>query len=360
MKRNSIIPLVACLLLVSVFLVCTNLAMAEPKPIAGVKMPRFLTIKGMADPLGSYRHLSAPVIKNIESAFPAVRMREIPGGSRTGVKMVSKGQADLGVCSQGDLYHAWFSGSGFKKQYRDIRLLFAHPTKISTGFLARKGSGITSMKDWATKKVKVNPGLITYGSIVAWANILKNYGTSWKDIESRGGTVYWGHPTAAMDMFVAGQLNVCVKLGLDPWAPLVSALRTVDVNYISFTDEEQKWIEDPLNGDPCRTRIVVPAGTYKGQSKPWKICNIMQGLIVSEKMSDEVAYNLLWAIMAEGRAKTFGEIFPPYKKKDAVLPKHALDATFIPLHPGAVKFWKDWGYEIPPVLVETNPYQAKK
>jgi TRAP transporter TAXI family solute receptor len=287
-------------------------------------------------------------------------MREIPGGSKAGVKMVSKGQADLGVCSQGDLYHAWFSGAGFNKEYRNIRLLFAHPAKISTGFVALKKSGITSMKDWATKKVKVNPGIITYGSIVAWANVLRNYGTSWKDIEARGGTVYWGHPSAAMDLLVAGQLNVVVKLGLDPWAPLASALRTVDLNYISFTDQEQKWIEDPSMGDPCRTRIVVPPGTYKNQTEPWKLTNILQGLIVNEKMSDEVAYNLLWAIMGEGRAKNFGEIFPPYQQKDVVLPDHALDATFIPLHPGAVKFWKDWGAKIPPVLVETNPYKGKK
>ncbi|MFC1990279.1 TAXI family TRAP transporter solute-binding subunit [Chloroflexota bacterium] len=371
MRVSKWVPVVLALMLVLTSLfACTGPAeeppaekpsagvAGEPQRIPGVEMPKFLTIKGMSDPAGTLAHAAIPVITNIEAAFSEISMRQIPGGSKEAIDRIISGECELGVGSQLYAYQSWFGIGDYEgKQFRGAREIYFHPDPWVAYWVARKGLGITSMKDFDKPGLRISPGKAGYSWTPIFDKILQElYGNSYAKIQERGGFVQYGNPSEMLDLFAEGKLDVCLRMGVDPWPPLTKTLIAMDVEWIPLTEEE---VAIQLREVPSYNRAVTPAGTYKGQDKDLLGIGGGGATFIKADMPDDVVYNLLWAIFCEGRSEKFQEMHPKYKEPNFKLPERAMDNCVIPLHPGAIKFWKDWGYEIPVPFVESNPPPGK-
>ena len=90
------------------------------------------------------------------------------------------------------------------------------------------------------------------------------------------------------------------------------------------------------------TRSVVPAGMFRGQDKDVVVIGFPSLLIVREDLSDDVVYSILKSIV--GGADTIKAAYRAFKVFDPKTAWKPEKLGGLPLHPGALKFYKEKGW----------------
>jgi uncharacterized protein len=135
-----------------------------------------------------------------------------------------------------------------------------------------------------------------------------------------------------------------------PAGPPVAAITDLfaspglDVTILEFTDEQLKAINEKTAYPGYR--YVVKAGTYPGQDKD--VATIAQPnlLGVREDVPEDVVYQLTKTLFENP-----GFLKQVHKMGEWITLENALSGLPAPLHPGALKFYKEKGLEIPPELI---------
>lgn len=115
------------------------------------------------------------------------------------------------------------------------------------------------------------------------------------------------------------------------------------VKVLDFTDDQLAKIKEVY---PIWNRYVIPANTYPGQSKDINTIAQPNFLAVHPDVSEETVYLI---------TKTMYENLPflasIHKATKVMNIKKAIAGLPVPLHPGAVKYYKEVGIEIPESLL---------
>jgi TRAP transporter TAXI family solute receptor len=182
------------------------------------------------------------------------------------------------------------------------------------------------------------------------------HGITYENISAKGGLLYWGKFTDALEMLAAGQLDAVFAYGGQPISAIQTLSMTRKIRIIPWTKEElDAAFQSPTPGYGPRTLL---AGTYKRQDKDIQVIGYWNAISVSSDLPDDAVYNICWAIYGEGRHNRFYEMSATGFLKDSL--GFALIQVPIPFHPGADKFWKDFGMKVPKPMTETNPPIHKK
>jgi TRAP transporter TAXI family solute receptor len=123
-----------------------------------------------------------------------------------------------------------------------------------------------------------------------------------------------------------------------PSGAVIMAAQTNDIELIDLGKDAE--MSGFFKKYPYFAKLSVPGGTYKGVDKEAPSFQDSTLWVVNAKVSDDVVYQLLSVIYTPeglkhmvGQKKTFKEM--------AV--KDGIKGVVTPLHPGAVKFWKEKG-----------------
>ena len=115
------------------------------------------------------------------------------------------------------------------------------------------------------------------------------------------------------------------------------------VTVLDFNDEQLDQVRQTY---PIWVRYVVPAGTYPGQSKDINTIAQPNFLACDPDLPEEVVYLI---------TKTIYENLPflhnIHKATNAMKLEKAIGGLPVPLHPGAAKYYKEQGIEIPENLL---------
>jgi TRAP transporter TAXI family solute receptor len=115
------------------------------------------------------------------------------------------------------------------------------------------------------------------------------------------------------------------------------------VTVLNFTDEQ---LEQVRNRYPIWVRYVVPAGIYPGQTKDINTIAQPNFLACQPDLPEETVYLI---------TKTIYENLPflhnIHKATEAMKLEKAIGGLPVPLHPGAAKYYKEQGIEIPEYLL---------
>jgi hypothetical protein len=311
------------------------------------EMPKFLTIKGTGTPGAIMERLVMAVIANAQEAYPEVTWRNIPGGTKEGVLWVIQKKVDIGVTNTSWPYMAWY-GKGFEGQRRDIRCLFNVPFINTTYMVVLADSNISGFKDLGDKRIC--PGMPGYTSTKRWVPaVLGVHDISYESIKKAGGDVIFQKMGVGQQMLADGKVDATLGTGPDP-SPRWTAMASLrPIRMLPFTKRE---LEAATEAAPGFGPMVLPGGIYKGQEKTIDVLGYGNTFIVRADMPEDVIYNLVKAIFKD-RGARFKESVPQYKGMDLVA--GALDHLIIPLHPGAERYWREQGLEIPKPLIETKP-----
>ncbi len=156
---------------------------------------------------------------------------------------------------------------------------------------------------------------------------------------------YSASATALQDRRVLG-MNIPAG---PPVSAVTQAFATIGADKITvleFTDDQLKQIDSHF---PVWSRYVIPADTYPGQKEAINTIAQPNFLAVRPDISDEDVYKILETIYSN-----LDFLHNMHKATYAMKLERAINGLPVPLHPGAVKFYKDKGFKIPDNLIENK------
>jgi uncharacterized protein len=302
-------------------------------PAPAAAQQKFVTI-GTGGVTGVYYAVGGAICRLVNKDRKAYGIRcsvESTGGSGFNVNSIKAGELDFGMAQSDVGYHAVKGTGPFKDggAFADLRSVFSvHPEPFTV--VARKEAGIKNFEDFKGKRFNVgNPGSGTRLSIeellaalnmklsdFSLASELKpdEHGPALCDNKIDGFFYGVGHPSANIQ---------------DPTTACGAQLVPLKGAAI-----------DKLVADhPYYAKATIPGGMYANNPQPTETYGVVGTLVTSAKVPDDVVYAIVKATFEN--FDEFKKLHPAFAHLDMKgMTKNGLSA---PLHPGAVKYFKEKG-----------------
>ncbi|MBI9077881.1 MAG: TAXI family TRAP transporter solute-binding subunit [Desulfatibacillum sp.] len=252
------------------------------------------------------------------------------GGSIENIRLINANRAQMAVAYAGDVFLARNGKlKNDEKKYEDVLALgyfYGAPAQL----VVRADSAIQKSSDLQGKRVGV--GNAGSGAAASCELFLTELGI-WDNVDRR----FQGYRAAA-DAFKNNQLDAFWLLVGYPNASVIEAALQTDIRLIDvYRDAEEAGLFEKY---PYYTKVVIPAGTYKGVDTPTNTYQDSALWVASPSMSAEDAYNLLSLVYSDEGLKFMVET---HKSAKAMSIENGLKGVKTPLHPGAEKFWLEKG-----------------
>jgi TRAP transporter TAXI family solute receptor len=253
------------------------------------------------------------------------------------IKLVESGGAQLGLITMAVGLQGW-NGVGdwtAGKQLRNMRALFPmYDTPFQAVVLKR--SGITTLAQIDKKRVGVGPKAGTGGTYIP--EIMKVLGIS---AEISNGSF----ADMAGELF-AGRYDAIMTLTGAPMPAIQEAEAKELVTLISLSPEQIDAIRKTM---PEFSPSKIAAGTYRALDKDYDTFGVYNFAIGRTDLPDELVYQLVKAVF-ENQPRLVKAISIASETRAQNVVKN----TFLPFHPGAVRYYREIGIKIPDSLVSTN------
>jgi len=213
---------------------------------------------------------------------------------------------------------AMFEGRSDPK-FDEIRALFPIPS-LTMHFVVRADSGIEGFEDLAGKTILLGKG--SFGAREG-AKYLGLFGLEDKveiaDVELSN----------AVPALKNGQIDGFVTAGSFPAPNVIEAAASTGVRLLSLSDEQIAATK--------RVRLVIPAGTYAGQSEAVVTTSLPVVAYTTTAMDEDTAYRLTRTYWEQKGA--MGQAAAWWDGVDEGL----METITGPIHPGAVRYYEEAG-----------------
>ena len=251
-------------------------------------------------------------------------------GSVENMRSVNSGKYAMGVVYSG---HVYMGRNGMMKndtrKYEDV-LAVSYFYGAPAQMIVRAGSGIKSCKDLVGKKVGVgNAGSGAFANCEMFFTALG----IWDKIERNA----MGYNDAAT-AFGNNQLDAFWLFTAFPSGAVIMAAQTNDIAMIDVQADAESI--DFFNKYPYFSKLTVPANTYKGVTNATPSFQDSALWVANSKIPADVVYTLLSKIYTDAGLAHMRNV---KKTAKAMSVKDGIKGIVTPLHPGAIKFWKEKG-----------------
>lgn len=260
---------------------------------------------------------------------------EVTGASVENMGLIATGDADIAFALADTVQQAYNGTGRFEGQQmpmlRGLAVSYANMVHI----VALEGSGITSLADLRGKRVSVGaPGS---GTEVNADAILQANGITYDDIDEQRLNF---NETA--DALANGDIDAGILSVGAPTSSIMNLATTNDIVLIPLSEAEMAAAQGV---DPVFAMTTLPGGTYEGVTEDIAVLGVPNVLVVSEEMSDDLAYAITRAMFEQIEAL---RAVHPAANETSV--EFTMVATPIPLHPGAIRYYEEIGATIPDAL----------
>ncbi|MAS45189.1 MAG: C4-dicarboxylate ABC transporter substrate-binding protein [Rhodobacteraceae bacterium] len=257
---------------------------------------------------------------------------EITGGPVQNVTLVETGEHQLGFVTLGPADEARRGESPLMPgvPHESVRALFPmYQTPLQAAVLA--SSDIESFQDLQGKRVGVGPAGGT--SATYWTRFFENaegYGDV--TISNAGGSDTAGQlKDGLIDAFV-------YAAGLPTGAYSQLAVEN-DVRFLSMDDETLATMKKIV---PAMADFTIPANTYEDQPEDLQTVSLWNFAIAHADMPESLAYEITALAM-----ENHDRMMTNHAAARETLPENVVKNTVIPFHPGAARWFKENGYDVP-------------
>ena len=250
-------------------------------------------------------------------------------GSVLNIKSLWANILDFGVV-QSD--HNWQAYNGKEKwkgrPYEGLRSVFSiHPETVM--LVARADAGITAVPDLRGKRVNMgNPGSGTRENAV---DVLRIYGMGWSDISDRE-----LEPQEAARALRRGKIDAFFFTVGNPWGKGQKLAKRVKIRMVPI---DSPGIKQFVADKPYYVITAIPGGIYSGVDKDVPTFGVKATLVTSEKQSEEKVYNVVKTVFEN--LDRFRKMHPAFA---SIQPEDMLTGLSAPLHPGALRYYKEKGW----------------
>jgi TRAP transporter TAXI family solute receptor len=285
-----------------------------------------------ASPGGTFyvygKGLAALLTKYLGSTFTA----EATQGTPHNIVLLEQHKATLGLASMGAVRQAWY-GTGWAKgtEHRSIRAIlpmYGEPFH----FVAPKRLSLAALEGFAGKRIGDGPkagAVHTY--IPRMFNIL--------GIEA---TLRNGAFEDNVQQVASGEIDGLTYYSGIPIPALAQLDAQLPLDYLQPSADQVALVRKEF---PELSPSLVPAGTYPSLTTDYHTFGIDSFAVVNEDLPDDLVYRIVKAVFEHHQ-----DLVDAYPAAKDTIPANVDRDTFLPFHPGAVRYYREIGVDIPAAL----------
>ena len=280
---------------------------------------------------GVYYPMGGGLANVLSKSIPGLEATaEVTSASVDNIKLVGSGKADVAFVLA-DAAAEGFNGTGKFKEKVPIRALAVIYANKSQ-WVTVEGTGINQMQDLKGKRLSTGaPGS---GTEIIAMRILEAYGINPdKDVKREKLSV-----AESVNALKDRKIDAFFWSGGVPTSAVTDLAATpgVKIKLLDHADAIPKLVE---KYGPLYVKGVIPAKSYPGQDKDVAEADVWNLLIVSEKMDEKLAYDLVKTVFEKKQ-----DLVAVHSEANNIKPENQLNgASPIPFHPGAERYFREKG-----------------
>lgn len=276
---------------------------------------------------GVYYPLGVALSQIYAKALPDAKVQvQVTKASVENLNLLDGGKGEIAFTLGDSLSDAWKGNedAGFAKPLKKLRTIAGiYPNYIQ--IVASADSGIKTLADLKGKRVSV--GAPKSGTELNARAIFKAAGLTYKDFSR----VEYLSFNESVELMKNRQLDVTLQsagLGVASLRDLATAVKIV---VVPVPADVVKKV-----GDAAYQAAAIPANTYEGQTSEVPTAAVKNFLVTREGVSDETAYRMTKAIF-----DNMDQLVAAHKSAAQIKREEAALNPPVPLHPGAVRYYKE-------------------
>ena len=287
---------------------------------------------------GTFNQFTNAMAVYVPKVNPNIQATSVgSGGSVENVKRIHNGESDFGLC------YAVDSDLGFQgklpqdpNKYNKIRsmgYLYGAPAQL----VVRADSGFKKATDLKGKRVAL--GNAGSGAAASAERFFRHIGM-WDQFKP----TFMGY-SAAASAFQDGKIDAFWVLVGYPNRSIIEAAVQVKIALIDVGIEAE---ETGFYKAYAYSPAVIPAGTYGKDMPATKSFQDSCILTTNVDEPEDLVYTIMKTLWSEAGMQAMVTAKKTFKEMNM---ENAFSGASVPLHPGAIKFWKEQNKEIPANLI---------
>ena len=253
------------------------------------------------------------------------------GASAENLRLLNRHEADLAFVQNDVMDYAYNGTDIFDGEvltnFSAVLTLYPEIVQIA----ATKESGIKTIADMKGKRISVGDA----GSGVEFnaKQILEAYGLTFNDINKSNLSF-----KESSDGLQNGTLDACFIVAGIPNAALQELSLSKDIVLVSL---DKIQLDEIINRYKYYTEVTIPANTYNNVTTDTTAIAVKATIAVNNNIPEDVVYNLVKTLFDKK-----ADLATAHAKGEELNIDDAYKGISIPFHPGAVKYYKELGYNI--------------
>jgi TRAP transporter TAXI family solute receptor len=306
-------------------IVTVLLALVSPTRAGEPHWPDSLTI-GAASPGGTYYVYGDGLAQILtrELGLP-VAMRPTEGPAEN-IDLLESGEAKLGFVTVGVALQAWNATGAWtgKKPARSLRAIFPmYDTPFQ--FMALQEANVRSIADLAGKRIGIGP---RGGTSAAY------FPEVFSALKIPANFVFGDWAELAAQVHTRAIDALAVAAGV-PFPSFIELESKDKVRYIALSAEQLAALRLAM---PELTPSRVPAGTYPSLLRHYQTLGLYNFAVAHADLPNDLVYNIVRVVFERHE-----EMMEVHAAAAATVPANLDRNTFLPLHPGAIRYYRQIG-----------------
>ena len=249
---------------------------------------------------------------------------EATNGAVHNINLMAMGDIEMSITSAKEAADA-YAGQGRYKAKLPILGLFA-TTEAYSHCVTAADSGIKGFADLKGKRIGV--GVAGSSTRVDNQAIFEVLGMKFDDMDAFSETL-----PEAVEKMKNGQLEASLWFGVAPLPPLMDLAQSRDLLWFALSEEKTAELTKKY---PYYYYSAIPANTYPNQPNPVPTVAQRYNMVVLADMDEDIAYQITKAAV-----ENFDKLTAIYKGWGTASRENVLQSMTIPLHPGAIKYFRE-------------------
>lgn len=264
-----------------------------------------------------------------EKAVPELEITITPGAGIANVRGVDEQKAQIGMSNSSSAVDGQMGNAPYKRKTENVcQLANLYPQYFQ--MVAQKDANINSFKDLKGKSLVTQPRGNTGEALTG--TVLKLNGMSYDDLSKVN---FQAGYTDAVSMMKDGHVEVFTLGTAAPSSAVMDLANARDIALVPVDDETMKGMRE-IN--PAYNKLMIKAGTYPGQDADVPAIGYFTHVIVACDLPDELVYT-----MVKTMANNIPDMAAVSKSMANLTPEVMATEMGVPMHPGAVKYYKEVG-----------------
>ena len=295
--------------------------------LGGATFAHAQSVKLMTGPQGGSWYPLGGAIANIGEKA-GLKVQVLPGAGIANVKAIEAGKADLGFANSISTVDGVAGRAPFTTPAKNVcNVATLYPQFYQV--VANADSGIESLGDLKGKPLAVQPKGNTAEFISQQS--LEVYGLNYKDMSRVSYVSY----TDAVSLMKDNNAQAFTLGTTVPASAIMDLASARDIKLIPIPEDKFQAMKK-LN--PGYTKLVIPAGSYPKQTKDVPTIGYATHVIARCDLADDVVYKVL-----KGMVDNKTDLTAIAKAMGSTTPQMMAEDIGVPMHKGAVKYYKEKG-----------------